>query len=160
MVEKNNDKKSLLTTVRDNIDPNNSNNSNTSFRHEYLARNLDPNFQMGVNSKEDRLDLFEQKLEELSRNFESSRLQTSQQSPYQAGGLHDYSPRPQAGRGSFLSSSWIEENHGRLSQVQERRQENLRQLIQGNMARINDCHHRLNEAMVKKGYDCLVPIFS
>ena len=40
-----------------------------------------------------------------------------------------------------------------MSQVQERRQENLRQLIQGNMARINDCHHRLNKAMVKRGYD-------
>ena len=47
----------------------------------------------------------------------------------------------------------MEDDHRRLSQVQEQRQENLRQLIQGNMARINDCHHRLNEAMVKRGYD-------
>ena len=47
----------------------------------------------------------------------------------------------------------MEDDHRRLSQVQEQRQENLRQLIQGNMARINDCHHRLNEAMIKRGYD-------
>ena len=58
-----------------------------------------------------------------------------------------------AGRGSFLPSSWREDDHRGLSQVQEKRQENLRQLIQGNMARINTFYHRLNEAMVKRGYD-------
>ena len=97
--------------------------------------------------------MFEQQMEELSRTFESSRLNTPQQAPYQARGWQGSSPQLQAGRGSFLSSSWREDDHRGLSQVQEKRQENLRQLIQGNMARINNCHHRLNEAMVKRGYD-------
>ena len=149
MAEKNYDKKRLLTTIRNEIDPNGSNNSSTGFRHEYFARNLDPDFQMEANSERNRL--FEKRLNELSKDFESSRLGTSQQSPYQAQGLHGYSPRHQAGRDSFLSSPLVEDDH--LTQVQEQRQEDLRQLIQSNMARLNGCHHRINTAMVKRGYD-------
>ena len=108
---------------------------------------------MEANSERNRLDLFEKRLNELSKDFESTRLGTSRQSPYQAQGLHGYSPRPRVGRDSFLSSSLVEDDHRHLSQVQEQRQEDLRQLIQSNMARLNDCHHRLNTAMVKRGYD-------
>ena len=89
----------------------------------------------------------------LSNTFESSILNTPQQTRYQARGWQSSSPLHPVGRGSFLSNSWREDDHRGLSQVQEKRQENLRQLIQGNMARINTFHHRLNEAMVKRGYD-------
>ena len=101
--------------------------------------------------------VFEQQMEVLSNTFESSSLNTPQQTHYQARGWQSSSPLHPVGRGSFLSNSWREDDHRNLSQVQEKRQEkrqeNLRQLIQGNMARINTFHHRLNEAMVKRGYD-------
>ena len=50
-------------------------------------------------------------------------------------------------RGSDKKKMWM------VGQFVTIEQENLRQLIQGNMARINTFHHRLNEAMVKRGYD-------
>ena len=77
----------------------------------------------------------------------------TQQSPYQAQGLQGYTPRSQVGNESFLSNSLVEDTQRHLSQVQKQRQEDLRQLLQSNMARLNDCHHKLNTALVKKGFD-------
>ena len=53
LVEKDSDKKRLLTTVRDN-----SNNSNTSIRDECGARSLDPNGQVEANSRGGRASVF------------------------------------------------------------------------------------------------------
>ena len=90
---------------------------------------------------------------DLANTFENSSLTTPQQTRRQARGWQSSSPLHPGGRGSFTPNSWREDDQRSLSQGQEKRQEALRQLIQANMARINAFHHRLNEAMVKQGYN-------
>ena len=52
-----------------------------------------------------------------------------------------------------MPDSLVEDNQRPLSQNQKQQQEELRQLVQSNMARLNDCHHKLNTALVQQGFD-------
>ena len=148
LTEKESDRIKLLYTIRDN-----SYNVDSAARDEGGARSLNPNGQVGENFRRGRASGFDQQMEMLANTFETSSLTTPQQTRHQARGWQSSSPLHPGGRGSFIPNSWREDDQRSLSQGQEKRQEALRQLIQGNMARINAFHHRLNEAMVKQGYN-------
>ena len=90
MKEQYNDRVRLLDMVKSGVTSDGSSGANTGYQHESygrVARQLEPEFQEEFGSGRDKLALFEERLNSLAQDLESTRLMAAQQSPYQKNGL-------------------------------------------------------------------------
>ena len=145
--------------VKNRVNSDGSSGTGTGYQHENnvhrgrVARQLGPEFQEEFGSGKDRLASFEERLNNLAQDLESTRLMAAQQSPYQKNGLQGWSPRGQGDNESLLTGSSVRNNQRPLSQKQKVEQEEMIKLVQSTMVRLNECHHKLNTALVQNGYD-------
>ena len=137
-----------------------------------IVRNLNSEFEDEVIARDEKLASFEKKLESLTQDFEAAtrlgidtqwvrntqrRREPSpiaaQHTPSQNAGLHNLSPGHQGSSKSSQAGSSNGKPPGTLSHKQRMDQEEMRRLVQSNMANLNSCHHKLNTALVQQGYD-------
>ena len=86
---------------------------------------MGPEFHEEFDSGKDRLASFEERLDNLAQDLESTRLGVAQHSPYQNAGLQGWSPRGQGGSKSLLTGSYVRNTQRPLSQKQRMEQEVL-----------------------------------
>ena len=149
LTEKQNDRMKLLDNIRDN-----SYNADLAARDVDGARSLNTNGQVETSFRRGEASGFDAQVERLADTFGNASLVTPQHAHRQERGWQSSSPLHPGRRGSFTPNSWKRDDQRSLSQGQEKRQEALRQLIQSNMARINDFYLQLNKAKVSKVSMC------
>ena len=95
-------------------------------------------------------------IEELSDAFRNSSLTAPLHTPQGLRNWDHSSPLNQMNRNSFNTGNRSYTDHLDLSPNQAKHQENLRQMIQSNMSRINRSHLEVNETKAKRGLDVSV----